>query len=116
MKKNPQGRLNSGRPLPPVEYQFKPGQSGNPGGKRKKKPFLEEIEKLIEKNPEEVKKVVASMFKRAKAGGLAHARELMDRADGPVPREDKLELDASNFTEALARILARKRGKSTSTD
>ncbi len=29
----PDNRDESGKPLPPVEKRFKPGQSGNPGGK-----------------------------------------------------------------------------------
>lgn len=68
---------------------FQPGQSGNPGGRPKDKPFREAL--LIElkeagadhKKLRQLAKVLISMGERGDMGAL---KELFDRVDGKVPQ------------------------------
>jgi hypothetical protein len=68
---------------------FMPGQSGNPGG-RKKKPFSEAIDKWIVEHPEEVEEIVKKAFAKAKAGDPVFLHTLLDRTDGPVKQLHEL--------------------------
>lgn len=73
-------------PTPPVEHQFKPGQSGNPNGRPKKLPKLDEL--LADILGEEKDGVTAAeaILKRlrvqAAQGNLKAAEMLLDRAYG----------------------------------
>lgn len=69
---------------------FMPGQSGNPGGRPKHKPFLEEIERWIIEHPGDVTTAIKRAFANAKRGDLATLRELMDRIDGPVTSKQEI--------------------------
>ena len=69
---------------------WQPGQSGNPGGRPKRKPFLEAIEKHIAEHPEDVVAAIDKVFAKAKSGELAHLRELADRVDGPVTTKQEI--------------------------
>lgn len=67
---------NTGKPQPPVEHQFKPGNPGRPKGARNKlgEQFIEDllvsweangpaaIQKVIDTKPEQYLKVVASLM------------------------------------------------------
>lgn len=48
------------RPPPPIGKRFQKGQSGNPGGRRSLKPFLDELEKREPKAFEVLDKALAS--------------------------------------------------------
>ena len=43
----PDKPINKGRPLPPAEYRWKPGQSGNPGGKPKGTSITAQLRRLL---------------------------------------------------------------------
>lgn len=67
---------------------FKKGEpSANPGGRPKRKPFLEAIQKHIEEHPEDIAIAIKQAFAKAKRGELPHLRELADRVDGPVKQQ-----------------------------
>jgi len=68
-------------------HEWKPGVSGNPGGRPKRKPFLEAIEKWIIEHPEDVPGAIKAAFAQSKKGSIAHLRELIDRVDGPVTQK-----------------------------
>jgi hypothetical protein len=70
--------------------KFEPGKSGNPGGRPKRKPFLEAIEKHIADHPEDVAAAIRQAFAKAKSGELPHLRELADRIDGPVTQKQEI--------------------------
>src|SRR5262249_27188117 len=72
----PQNRAVSGR--------FKPGHSGNPGGRPKTKPFRDRIVARIEKG-EDLDQIVDLVFKKAKEGEVWAITMLVDRLDGKVP-------------------------------
>ncbi len=89
--------------------RIKPGETLNPGGRPKRKPFLEIIEKWITEHPEDVPAAIKAAFAQAKRGSLMHLRELMDRVDGPV----KQEVDVSGSIELAPAIeKARSRARS----
>ena len=57
---------------------------------KKRKPFLEAIEKYIEEHPEELATAIRAAFVQAKRGSHAHLRELADRVDGPVTTKQEI--------------------------
>lgn len=71
-------------PSPPHSGRWKPGQSGNPGGRPKTKPFKEALQRVIERlgGPDEA---AAALFARAITGDVAAFKECADRLDGKVP-------------------------------
>jgi hypothetical protein len=85
---------------PPVEHQFKPGQSGNPNG-APKGPYLTTIlKKLLDEEIEivdaetglkrKIRKselVTVALLKQAAKGNVKAIREIMDRIDGKVPQK-----------------------------
>lgn len=110
---------------------FEPGVSGNPGGRRKAKPFFDAlmIEAKAAENGEPCTAPVGSLRWNARklldAGEVATIKEIADRFDGKVPQalvgddgEDPINmnvrLDAERFTRAIAGLFART-GESDST-
>lgn len=76
MNQTPASRRNIGRP-------FKPGQSGNPSGKRKGTVSLTAaLKRLLIGEPGLVDKVARTLVDAAIAGDVASARLLFDRLDG----------------------------------
>jgi len=73
-------------PTPPAEHQFKPGQSGNPNGRPKKLPRLDDL--LSEIMGEEKDGITAAeaILKRlrhmATQGNIKAAEMLLDRSYG----------------------------------
>lgn len=71
---------------PPVSGRWKPGQSGNPKGRPKKKPFTEALERIFAKlSDEEHEQIAMPLVKKAASGDVSAAKELADRLDGKVP-------------------------------
>jgi hypothetical protein len=81
----PESRAESGavqraRPLPPVASRWKPGQSGNPGGKSK---GLAEIRaEFLPQVPTVMKKLLMLIVKHDGAVAVAAAKEFLDRVCG----------------------------------
>ena len=102
---------------PPKEYRFKPGQSGNPGGRPKGDGVISKavIRQLAELDPRTLKsiaeKIVAALIKKALKGGIFHAQFLADRSEGKV--KDVLKIEGEDLMpgvsdEELARRLLNK--------
>jgi hypothetical protein len=66
---------------------FKPGQSGNPSGRPKSRPFKDAIDRIIKsENPEALEAAARALFNEAKGGNIQAIKELADRMDGKVPQ------------------------------
>jgi len=73
-------------PIPPVEHQFKPGQSGNPKGRPPKLPKLDELLADIMGEEKDGQTATEAILKRirlqATQGNLKAAEMLLERAYG----------------------------------
>lgn len=73
-------------PTPPVEHQFKPGQSGNPKGRPPKLPRLDDLLSEILGEEKDGMTAAEAILKRirqqAAQGNLKAAEMLLDRAYG----------------------------------
>jgi hypothetical protein len=78
---------------------FPKGKSGNPGGRPKKGIAFEEMMRLVNETPGEMREICKIWLSRIKAGDYQFFREFLDRCDGkPTPMEDvKEEADAEDF-------------------
>src|SRR5574340_1696695 len=69
-------------------YLFKPGQSGNPGGRPKKKPLTEELEKILHstgRDPQKrtyARRLMESAVKRAIKKSDFALKEVWERTEG----------------------------------
>lgn len=113
-------RMPDGKPLPPVETRFKPGQSGHPGGRKRGSSVLHEIERELAAGAEigEDGEVIRSGLRAREiaqalldvASGKRAPDEIdtkaalaiLDRTDGAVKRET--ELSGTLNTVATVRI------------
>jgi hypothetical protein len=87
---------------------WKPGQSGNPSGRPKKKPITEMYERILN-DPEIVQAIEDAVSKSLRKGNMAmvlQLKEMADRTEGKVTQP--IEADISvNLADAIAE--ARKR-------
>jgi hypothetical protein len=74
------------------EHQWKPGQSGNPGGRPKTKQVRDALQKLV--NELGLEPAVRAIYTKAAEGDVAAFREIADRLDGkvaqPIAGDDEL--------------------------
>jgi hypothetical protein len=101
---------NSGKNRGKVENlkPFKPGQSGNPSGRPKKKPITEMYERILN-DPKAIAALEKAVKKALSKGQMAmvlQLKEMTDRVEGKVTQP--IEADISvNLADAIAQ--ARKR-------
>ena len=94
IKENAVPQNRSVKRLPPgmAAKMWKPGQSGNPGGRPKKKPLTEQLERILDdcgRDPRQrtyAQRLVESMVKRAIKKSDFAAKEIWERAEGKVPQ------------------------------
>lgn len=83
-------------------YQFKPGQSGNPGGRPKKLPITEALQEILA-DPEKARAYVLAALKHAiKSGSASHFKEINDRVEGRVV--ERVEHTGANGSPLTVRI------------
>ena len=104
-------RKSKKRTLPEAAkpHMFKPGQSGNPGGRPKRKPITELYEQILN-DPEEMEKLRESIVKLLRKGNMAtvlHLREMTDRVEGKVTQPIEADVTVNNLADVIA--AARKR-------
>ena len=112
MPENKQKTAKVGRGNPPPEHQWKPGQSGNPGGRPKKTPLSDACREILDspvpkdKSGRSYAQVIAEkLAKKARAGNISAAKEIADRAEGKARQAMELSgpeggpLDIQNMTD-----------------
>lgn len=68
---------------PPKESQFKPGQSGNPKGAKRKLPEIDDLlADVLGEDGNEAKEILEALVVKAKKGDVRAAEVLFDRAFG----------------------------------
>lgn len=83
----PENREKTGPGVPPKEHQFKPGQSGNPGGRPKKKLLDEVLEELLAAgDSKECYAIGRALLKKARKGDSKTAQLVAERTQGK-PRQ-----------------------------
>lgn len=95
---------------PPVEHQFQPGRSGNPGGMSKKRLISNAMNRLLELAPDELatyrpKTVAESLALDIVRNASADPRfttHALDRTEGKVPDELKVDSDGAGLRIVLA--------------
>jgi phage gp16-like protein len=92
------------------KHMWKPGQSGNPGGRPKGASLTNRLRKALDANDGQLAEVVVKVLLREAAKGkYQHLREVLDRVDGKVVQ--KVELNATvqqaqdQFIQAAERVL-----------
>jgi hypothetical protein len=88
--------------VPPPEHRWKPGQSGNPGGRPKGQSITASLRALLEKehNGKRIVELLAErIMKEALAGKFLFAKEVIDRADGRV--SDKVEVENTSVVQVI---------------
>jgi hypothetical protein len=72
---------------------FKPGQSGNPGGRSKTRPFRDALmmefasaEDPVDVPPRSMRAVARALIAKALGEDVGAVREIADRIDGKVPQ------------------------------
>jgi hypothetical protein len=65
-----------------LEHQWKPGQSGNPGGRPKTKQVRDALQKLV--NELGLEPAVKAIYAKASEGDVSAFKEIADRLDGKV--------------------------------
>lgn len=66
---------------------FQPGQSGNPNGRPKSRPFKDALEKALKAAGDDksaIELVAAALVEKARSGDVPAIKELADRMDGKV--------------------------------
>jgi hypothetical protein len=75
-----------------IEHQWKPGQSGNPGGRPKTKQVRDALQKLV--NELGLEPAVKAIYAKASEGDVSAFKEIADRLDGkvaqPIAGDDEL--------------------------
>ena len=89
-------------------YKWQPGQSGNPGGRPKKKPITELYERILN-DPANLDAIESAVNKALQRGNMAmvlQLKEMTDRIEGKVTQPIQADLTV-NLADAIAE--ARKR-------
>ncbi len=86
--------------------QFQPGQSGNPGGRPKSKPWADAIKRALDKRSD-LDAIAEKLVDAAASGDLPALRELGDRLDGKPAQAVTVGNDESGaFTvEQIKRVI-----------
>ena len=90
-----EGRSPRSGTIPPPEFRFKPGQSGNPGGRPKTKLISQAYQEFLAELDTKKRRTIAQeiakqMIQSALKGDLAAAKEVTDRTEGKAVDQTEL--------------------------
>ena len=84
---------------PRPEYLWKPGQSGNPGGRPSEKPFIDAVRKAIkESNGISLQRIARKLIKMAELGKPWAVQLLCERLDGKTPVDVRITRDVREMS------------------
>ena len=92
----PPGASPTSGKVPPVEHRWKPGQSGNPGGRPKGESLTAGLRRRLEaehRGRTLAEAVIEALVRGAVQGKPQHIKEVLDRVEGKVT--DKLDVNAA---------------------
>lgn len=75
--------------------RLRPGHKGGPGRKKGSVSIVRRVRKILAQNPEKLDQIAQNLVNQAAEGkkdALGFLKEIMDRIDGPVQRDVKLNL------------------------
>jgi hypothetical protein len=107
-RNQPKDAQNSDKTAGIAPYKFKPGQSGNPGGRPSKKPLTDLYNRILS-DPKNIAAIEAAVTKVLLKGNMAMVlllREIADRVEGKVMQPIEADITV-NLADAIA--AARKR-------
>ena len=115
----PQKQGKTGYKSPPKETQFKPGQSGNPGGLPRGTPKVSlALMKLLAGSPNEkftpssrAEQIALALYTRASNGEVSAIKEIADRTEGKSPATLNINPDDKQRWQEMAQRLAEKYNK-----
>jgi hypothetical protein len=89
--------------------KWQPGQSGNPGGRPKKRAITELYEKLLEDESfiEEVEKSIRKMVTSGRMVGQLQLKEMTERTEGKVSQPVEGELTIMSLAERMQKARER---------
>ena len=95
MSRQPENRKqNRSKSLPKAAepFKFRPGQSGNPGGRPKKKPITELYQEMLNDGAAigEIRKAILKSIKDGRMAFVLQLREMADRTEGKVTQRTEL--------------------------
>lgn len=111
-KTKPQNSKKARKKTLPKEcepFKFKPGQSGNPGGRPKKRPITEIYERILEdpKNVGLIEKMVIKMLRQGKMASQLQLKEMAERVEGKITQPVEVEINmtlAQRMDKAKSRL------------
>lgn len=92
-----------------AEYKWQPGQSGNPGGRPKRKPLTDLYEEMLN-DPELIQVIHGAVKKAVSKGQMAmvlQLKEMAERVEGKVTQPIDAELTISTLSERMRRAKER---------
>jgi hypothetical protein len=96
-------KKRKGNPENIKAHRFKPGQSGNPGGRPKKTPLTDELRKLAN-DPKNSEAAAKALFKFIRKGSYLHFREVCDRVEGKSKQRIEVTGDEGTAVKVEARL------------
>lgn len=91
-----------------AQYKFKAGESGNPGGRPRKKPITEMYERILakSKNRKLIEETVLKMVLGGRMSSVLQLREMAERTEGKVVQPVEM---GGNVTVSLETVLEAKK-------
>lgn len=92
---------------PPVHTRWKPGQSGNPGGRPKGKSPTAELRRIFAENDGQASIALARVIAgKALRGDHKFITTILDRLDGPIKQHLSAEIDTRHEEVTDAQLMA----------